>query len=361
MFNIKSVKTKAVAFSIAGTVALSSVLGPSMASANGHGLDNLAPNSSFETVGAGFGWVRDARGTDANLGLINGFANDGNRSVYVYGSKPANKGWPGFTTDEIIPVDSNKEYTFSASYYTVGGYQGLPWLDMELFNADGKHIGGVSTGTSPVQASANMWHEKTYNFDPEALEAHFGEEIAGVKLGLKLSLNYGAAGITTDPAWEEKIKTTLLLYDSVKFEEVIADGPDLVVPSIGATFQLGDTVFEMPNPVISLELQKTSSRTAITFTVKNVGTADVTGLIKGGKVNMTKEGVPWNNGGYFQLAYDSPLSPGEEATHKWYPGIGPEWEPGFYTLQVMVDHQDLVVELSEDNNLSPVISFELVD
>jgi hypothetical protein len=30
-------------------------------------------------------------------------------------SDPANKGWPGMETKKIIPVDSNKEYTFSAS------------------------------------------------------------------------------------------------------------------------------------------------------------------------------------------------------------------------------------------------------
>jgi len=351
MSRIKRTKTQAVALIMAGTIALSSVLGPSMASADGHGFENLAPNASFETVGSsGFGWVRDARGGDAHLGLINGFASDGNKSVYVYGSESANKGWPGFTTDEIIPVDADKKYTFSASYYTVGNYEGLPWLDMQLFNSDGEHIGGVSTGTSPVLEAPNMWHEKTYNFNPAALEAHFGDEIAGVKLGLKLSLNYGVAGI-------EDGSTTLMVYDNVMFEEV--PQADLIVPSIGTSFQLGDMSFDMPTPVISLELQKTlSTATHIAFTVKNDGTADVTGPIKANTV-MTKDGVPWDNGGYFLINYDSPLSPGEEATHKWYPGNG--MEPGVYTVQVMVDHVEEIDELDEDNNLSPVISFEIVE
>ena len=84
----------------------------------------------------------------------------------------------------------------------------------------------------------------------------------------------------------------------------------------------------------------------------------MTGPIKANTV-MTKDGMPWDNGGYFLINYDSPLSPGEEATHKWYPGNG--MEPGVYTVQVMVDHLEEIDELNEDNNLSPVISFEIVE
>jgi hypothetical protein len=233
-------------------------------------------------------------------------------------------------------------------------------MDIALYNSEGDHIGGVSTGTSPVQESANTWHEKTYQFKPAALEKRFGE-IAGVKLGLKLSLNYNAAGI-------ENGATTILVYDDVKFEAVKVDAPDLVVSSTGNGFNLGDTIIEVDNPVISLSMQNTlSTATKIFFTVKNEGTADVTApTIKAVTVKMTKDGMPWNNGGYFMFDgnmddYVAPLSPGEETTHTWIPGVGENWETGHYTLQIMVDPDGLVDELNEGNNVSEVISFQIVD
>ena len=89
MSRIKRTKTQAVALVMAGTIALSSVLGPSLASADGHGFENLAPNASFETVGSsGFVWVRAARRGDAHLGLINGFASDRN----VFGVRCKDRG-----------------------------------------------------------------------------------------------------------------------------------------------------------------------------------------------------------------------------------------------------------------------------
>ena len=357
MISLRNVRTQAVTLAMAGTIAISSVLGSGMAAADGPaGPVNLAPNSSFESTG---GWARDAKGTDAYIGIANGFGSDGQKSIFMVGSDPANQGWPGVETRDIIPVDSNKEYTFSAFHYAPGNYQGLPWLDITLYNSDGDYLGAVSTGTSPVQESANTWHKKTYDFKPAALEAQFGD-IAGVKLGLKLSLNYAAVGI-------EDGATTVLAYDDVKFEAVEVDAPDLVVVSTGNGFQLGETTVEVDNPVISLAMQKIYGQaTAITFTVKNEGTVDVTAPIKGVKVNMTKDGMPWNNGGYFQFDgnmddYVAPLSPGEETTATWIPGIGPEWEVGHYELQIMVDHLELVDELNENNNVSEVISFQIVD
>ena len=357
MLTLRNVKTQAIALTMAGTIAVSSILGSGMASANEP--VNLAPNPSFENLTSDFGWARDAKGTDAYIGMATSFGSDGKNSIYIVGSDPANKGWPGMETEKIISVDSNKEYTFSASYYAPGNYAGLPWMDIALYNSEGDHIGGVSTGTSPVQESANTWHEKTYQFKPAALEKHFGE-IAGVKLGLKLSLNYNAAGIKDGT-------TTILVYDDVKFEAVKVDAPDLVVSSTGNGFNLGDTTIEVDNPVISLSMQNTlSTATKIFFTVKNEGTADVTApTIKAVKVKMTKDGMPWNNGGYFMFDgnmddYVAPLSPGEETTHTWIPGVG-GWETGHYTLQIMVDPDGLVDELNEDNNVSEVISFQIVD
>ena len=239
MISLRNIKIQAitfglaVTFALAGAISASSVLGPSTASADsctgsttivavepssGHPAEaitvteNLAPNPSFEHSGQDFEWVRNAKGTDARLGRTRGLAEDGSRAVYVYASKSANQGWPGFETKEIIPVDPTKEYTFSASYFAPAGRQGMPWLDIALFNSRGKHVGSVSTGSSPVLEDPNEWHKTAYNFKPAVLKKRFGD-IAGVKLGLKLSLNYRATGI-------EHGKATALAYDNVKFEAV---------------------------------------------------------------------------------------------------------------------------------------------
>jgi hypothetical protein len=359
MFSIKDVKTQVVALALAGTVALSSVLGSGVALANS---PNLAPNPSFETVGSDFGWVMDAKGTDALLGTATKGQFAGDHAVWVYASEPANQGWPGFTTEEIIPVDSNKEYTFSASYTT--HYGGLPWMDMALFDAGGKHVGSVSTGTSSAQESDNTWHEQTYNFKPELLKKYFGD-IAGVKLGLKLSLNYGFAGI-------EEGTFTAVIYDDVKFEAVAANEPDsepdlepdLVVTSIsmGCCWYGSDPEKALFNtngiPVFSIQKQwKAETRSIITFNVKNVGTADVTGPIKAATVKVTKDGVEYKYPKKFTVNESPSLSPGQEVRHEWWPS---GWKPGLYTLQVMVDHSGQIDELDEGNNLSEVIEFEIV-
>ena len=92
MFKIKSVKTQVEALALAGTVALSSVLGSGVAYADS---PNLAPNPSFENAGSDFGWVSDAKGTDASFGDINdpGLAADGNSAVTVSGSTNRPRCW----------------------------------------------------------------------------------------------------------------------------------------------------------------------------------------------------------------------------------------------------------------------------
>ena len=216
MFSIKSTKIQVVALAVAGTIALSSVLGAGTALA----YPNLAPNPSFESVNFSatgseiVGWAKESKGADAQMG-VSKFAADSDTSVYIVGSKSANKGWPGFETNDIIPVDPSKEYTFSASYYSPEKYVGIPWMDMTLFDAAGNKLGAVSTGSSkPV---LNEWQEKTYTFKPEALQKHF-PDIAGVKLGLKLSMNSGITGIPEG-------QPTVLVYDNVKFEEIESDTP----------------------------------------------------------------------------------------------------------------------------------------
>jgi len=213
MFSIKSTKIQVVALAVAGTIALSSVLGAGTALA----YPNLAPNPSFESVNFSatgpeiVGWAKESKGTNAKMGVTK-FAADSDTSVYIVGSKSANKGWPGFETNDIIPVDPSKEYTFSASYYSPEKYVGIPWMDMTLFDAAGNKLGAVSTGSSkPV---LNKWQEKTYTFKPEALQKHF-PDIASVKLGLKLSMNSGIP----------EGQPTVLVYDNVKFEEIESDTP----------------------------------------------------------------------------------------------------------------------------------------
>ena len=216
MFSIKSTKIQVVALAVAGTIALSSVLGAGTALA----YPNLAPNPSFESVNFSatgpeiVGWAKESKGTNAKMG-VSKFAADSDTSVYIVGSKSANKGWPGFETNDIIPVDPSKEYTFSASYLSPEKYAGIPWMDMTLFDAAGNKLGAVSTGSSkPV---LNKWQEKTYTFKPEALQKYF-PDIASVKLGLKLSMNYGITGIPEG-------QPTVLVYDNVKFEEIESDTP----------------------------------------------------------------------------------------------------------------------------------------
>ena len=92
----------------------------------------------------------------------------------------------------------------------------------------------------------------------------------------------------------------------------------------------------------------------------------------GSRFNVTKDGDPWDKKQYFTIkdalswtgGYDSPLSPGEEATTMWAPPVGTknwEWKVGLYTLQVMVDPFKKIDELFDDNNVSEEFSFEVVE
>ena len=220
MFSIRSTKTQVVALAVAGTIALSSVLGAGTALA----YPNLAPNPSFESVNFSatgseiVGWAKESKGTtNVQMGVTQGSSDT---AVYVamnypVESKSANKGWSGFETNDNITIDPSKEYTFSASYYSPEKYAGIPWMDMTLFDAAGNKLGAVSTGSSkPV---LNEWQEKTYTFKPEALQKYF-PDIASVKLGLKLSMNSGITGIP-------KGQPVVLLYDNVTFEEIESDTP----------------------------------------------------------------------------------------------------------------------------------------
>ena len=201
MFSIKNVKTKAVVFSIAGTIALSSFLGP--VSGTVAAATNLAPTPSFESASFPNHWTTQQKSTDAMFVWNSDFGHDGDRSMTILGSKPSDKGWPGIQTTKTIPVDSEKEYVFTAWNYSNKGAQGSPWMDISLYNSAGKYVGGVSTGTSSVLKTPGQWHKQTLSFKPAALSNKF-PDITSVKLGLRLSLNKAVGkktGIIFDQAY----------------------------------------------------------------------------------------------------------------------------------------------------------------
>ena len=206
MLSIKDVKSQAVALTLAGTIALSSVLGVGVASADS---PNLAPTPSFETASMNQHWTAQEKGTNAMFAWNSAFGKDGNRSLTILASETGNQGWPGFETTEAIPVDSQKEYVFSAWNHANQGPQGLPWMDITLYDSAGKYVGAVSTGTSANLNEPSEWHKQTLNFKPATLSQKF-PDIASVKLGLKLSLNYGAVDYPES-------KKTGITYDQVYF------------------------------------------------------------------------------------------------------------------------------------------------
>jgi len=225
MFSIKSVKTQAVAFAVAGTIALSSVMGPGSGTAAADTYANLAPTPSFEgaSVPVFSAWERQQKGTNAmflhgnmsEAAVAAGaqpYASDGIRTITILASERSNQGWPGIQTSKAIPVDSQKEYVFSAHNRSNKGVQGLPWMDIALYNSAGKYMGAVSTGTSSTLNEPGEWHKQTLKFKPAALSQKF-PDIASVKLGLKMSMNYGTVGYPDS-------KKTGITYDQVYFGPV---------------------------------------------------------------------------------------------------------------------------------------------
>ena len=93
MFSIKNVKTKAVIFSIAGTIALSSFLGP--VSGTVAAATNLAPTPSFESASFPNNWTTQQKSTDAMFVWNSDFGHDGDRSITIFGSKPGDEDHTG--------------------------------------------------------------------------------------------------------------------------------------------------------------------------------------------------------------------------------------------------------------------------
>ncbi|OLS22682.1 MAG: hypothetical protein HeimC3_29560 [Candidatus Heimdallarchaeota archaeon LC_3] len=126
-------------------------------------------------------------------------------------------------------------------------------------------------------------------------------------------------------------------------------GVDLVVDSI-----------TIPNTVIEYGV---SPYTAITFTIKNVGTDPINNtIIYAELVNVTKDGLPSTSGGYFGISsYTAPLKSGDTVSHSFLVGHDAVWPVGAYTLRVKVDSRfggtEYITEVDESNNVSPEISF----
>ncbi len=149
---------------------------------------NLAPNPSFE-VGTVLptGWVSQGRNTDARFLRESRFSYSGNYSVGILASKPGGAGWPGWETEEAIPIDPGRQYEFTAYYYVPDN--GLMWMDVEIFDSSGRPRGSVSARASPIPPVRNAWLFQRLLLDPMAIKTTF-PDIAKVKLGLRLSLQY---------------------------------------------------------------------------------------------------------------------------------------------------------------------------
>ncbi len=83
-------------------------------------------------------------------------------------------------------------------------------MDIKLFDSQGKYVGTVTTGDSPLEAP-NEWHEKIYIFKPYALKKHY-PDIASITLGLRRALNYGKVGY-------EAGTLTSIAFDDVHFKQ----------------------------------------------------------------------------------------------------------------------------------------------
>lgn len=96
----------------------------------------------------------------------------------------------------------------------------------------------------------------------------------------------------------------------------------------------------------------------VSFTVKNTGVLPVEGPILSQKI-VVKDGVALPRSGYIRI--DGGLAPGGEKTKRFKVGHDAVWPVGDYSIQLEADYQDQIQETSENNNLSRVIAFNVVD
>jgi len=228
MLSLTSVKTHAVSLSIAGAIALSSVLGPSMASASP---PNLVQNASFEyTQLAKGGYSMAVDGWTKNGGSFVYACNawqcyeepemvmdefkinlpaDGVNILFMHNKGGKGVGLAGVMTEDIIPIDTAKEYEFQASYFTLPGYEGSAVMHMVLYDSKGKGLHKVGTSAMTAKSPGwNNWHTATYKFNPSYYLADY-PDLAGVRLELR----QGFATYNAD-------KLTMVAFDDVRFETV---------------------------------------------------------------------------------------------------------------------------------------------
>ncbi len=118
-----------------------------------------------------------------------------------------------------------------------------------------------------------------------------------------------------------------------------------------------------PNLVISsISIDKTTIEyqatpwTWVHFTVNNTGTEDAY-FIKAALHNVLRDGSAVTTSGYIDIGN---VTAGGSVTKSFAVGHDSGWPPGNYSLQVYVDHQDDVSELDETDNVSPTVSFVVV-
>jgi parallel beta-helix repeat protein len=103
--------------------------------------------------------------------------------------------------------------------------------------------------------------------------------------------------------------------------------------------------------------------TWVSFKIKNMGLYPFNDtFIIGDLVEATRNGVPYSNGGYFNVTgFSWPLFPGDEAIHTFAVGHDSVWPVGEYSIRVRVDPWDSVNETDESNNISPELRFRVFD
>ena len=133
---------------------------------------------------------------------------DGVNILFMHNKGGKGVGLAGVMTEDIIPIDTTKEYEFEASYFTLPGYEGSPVMHVSLYDSNGKGLHRVGTEVTAKAPGWNNWHTVTYKFNPASyLAAH--PDLAGVRLELRQGL-----------AKYNGNKTTMVAYDDVKFEAV---------------------------------------------------------------------------------------------------------------------------------------------
>ncbi len=99
-----------------------------------------------------------------------------------------------------------------------------------------------------------------------------------------------------------------------------------------------------------------------TFTVHNLGaawTSTTSEQLYAKIVNLTRDGEPVLNAGYFDLSGVTSLDMGEYTEHSFAVSDS-LWSPGYYKFQVMIDHDDLISEDWEHNNVSNFFSLTVL-